>query len=117
LLRQVTVRPADMFSDRFPQSMPCRVTVVLKDGRAFVREKDDYEGFYTRPVSWESALKKFNYLAATYADAVLRREIADMVAGLELANIPDLMQLLARVQAGVVRDGERRALGTQNGLH
>jgi len=58
LLRQVTVRPNEAYSRRFPGEMPCRVTVRLCDGRTLMKEKTDYEGFHTRPVQWQTVVRK-----------------------------------------------------------
>src|SRR5215217_36111 len=54
LLRKVEVRPAADLSERFPREMPCRLRVLTKSGEHEV-EKSDYEGFFTRPISWERA--------------------------------------------------------------
>jgi 2-methylcitrate dehydratase len=99
LLRKVHVQPEKEYSQRFPDEMRCRVIVDLDDGRRLVREKQDYEGFFTRPMSWEMVVAKFERLSAAFADASLRREIVEAVANLELISVRDLMQRLARVQA------------------
>ena len=40
--------------------MPCRITVRLSNGQTLSAEKKDYEGFHARPMSWETALGKFD---------------------------------------------------------
>ena len=102
LLQKVAVRPADDCSRRFPEEMPCRIILTLRDGRVVVKEKRDYEGFRTRPLSWENAVKKFERLSAPYADRELRREIEGAAANLEAIQVADLMRLLARIQLGAV---------------
>lgn len=99
LLRKVAVRPDAGLSRRFPQQMACRVRVILSDGRAYAVEKTDYEGFVTRPMPWERVVAKFERLAAPHADAALRREIVEAVAGLESVPVAALTGLLARVVA------------------
>jgi 2-methylcitrate dehydratase len=59
LLRRVEVVPDPNFSSRFPEEHACRLTVTLTDGRVLVREVSEYEGFHTRPMSWEGAVRKF----------------------------------------------------------
>lgn len=98
LLRNVTVKPEKAFSERFPDEMPCRVTVQLQNGQVLTREGRDYEGFHTRPFSWETAYTKFEQLSEPYVPTSLRKEISDTVAHLEDAEIRDLMVLLARVK-------------------
>lgn len=98
LLRNVVVRPNEAYSGRFPEEMPCRVTIRLRDGRTLTKEGRDYEGFHTRPFTWKTGLEKFNQLSEPYAHASLRREISDTVADLENTDIFKLMNLLAKVK-------------------
>ncbi len=94
LLLKVTVRPDEALSKRFPQEMPCRIRVFLKGGQALSIEKHDYEGFYTRPLSWEKAEAKFASLAAPYTDRELRQAIIEAVAHLETIEVQQLTELL-----------------------
>jgi 2-methylcitrate dehydratase len=98
LLRRVTVRPSAELSRGFPQEMPSRVTVWLKDGRRRSIEKRAYEGFWTDPMRWETVVAKFDRLAAPYADAALRQQLADTVARLDTVSVADLTRLLAQVR-------------------
>jgi 2-methylcitrate dehydratase len=98
LLRKVFVRPSEEYSRRFPEEMPCRIILTLVGGRVLSKEKKDYEGFHTRPMSWEKIRQKFDRLSAPYADPALRREIAEAAANLEGIQIVDLMRLLAGVR-------------------
>jgi 2-methylcitrate dehydratase len=97
LLRRVEVRPADDLSVRFPQEMPARVQVSLRNGRSFEVEKRDYEGFITRPISWEREREKFERLAAPYADVKLRDSIAFAVRHAENVEVGELAELLGKV--------------------
>lgn len=98
LLRKVTVRPVKELSARFPQEMPCHLTITLKNGQSYTAEKRDFQGFYTRPLTWEQARQKFELLAAPFAGDELRTAIAETVERLEQYNIAQLTSLLA--QAG-----------------
>src|SRR4029078_4120168 len=53
LLHRVEVRPAGDLSARFPAQHACRLRLALDDGTVLAAEKHDYEGFLTRPMSWE----------------------------------------------------------------
>ncbi len=94
LLRRVTIRPDAAFSKRFPGEMPCRIQITLKDGRTLNIEKRDYEGFYTRPMSWEQASAKFERLTTPFIDAKQRASIIETVAHLETKEITALTELL-----------------------
>ncbi len=94
LLRKVTIQPDETLSKRFPAEMPCRITITLKDGQTFGIEKQDYEGFYTRPMSWEQARAKFERLATPFTDAEQRTSIVETVAHLETKNVAELTEVL-----------------------
>jgi 2-methylcitrate dehydratase len=97
LLRRVTVRPDEGFSHRFPAAMPCRVRMILRNGRAFTAELADYPGFLTRGRTWEAAREKFERLTAPYTRPALRDRIAGAVAELERLHVAELTNLLAAV--------------------
>ena len=95
LLRKVSVQPRQLFSERFPDEMPCRVKITLRDGRLLEQEAKDYEGFFTRPMSWETAVQKFNKIATPHASPGQRAGIADAVANLEQISVRELMEQLS----------------------
>jgi 2-methylcitrate dehydratase len=98
LLKKVTVKPSADYSRRFPDEMPCRITLTLRDGQRIAKEKHDYEGFRTRPMSWERAVEKFERLAAPYTERSLCREIVSAVSNLEAIQVSDLTKLLANAK-------------------
>lgn len=98
LLEKVMIRPVADFSWRFPQEMPCRLKLRLRDGRELVKEKADYEGFHSRPMSWKTLVQKFELLSAPFTEAALRRRIGETVYRLESLPLTDLTGLLAEVR-------------------
>jgi 2-methylcitrate dehydratase len=98
LLRKISVEPRPSFSKRFPKEMPCRVEINLKDGRVIEQETSDYEGFFTHPMSWETAVQKFNKLAAPNTTEDQRAAIVDAVANFEQVSVRELMKQLGAVQ-------------------
>jgi 2-methylcitrate dehydratase len=112
LLRKVRVSPSDRFSRRFPEELPCRLSLRLADGRTASVEKRDYEGFTTNPVSWETALRKFDVLAGPHTTTSVRERIAEAVRNLEAIEIRRLTDLLGQVsptpmerEEGVLQNG------------
>lgn len=97
LLRKVVVRPRDDYSRRFPNEMPCRLIVHLKNGRTLQKEKSDYEGFFTRPMGWEEAKEKFERLTRHHVNATLRSRIMNVVTSLEQRRVAELGKLLSRI--------------------
>lgn len=94
LLRRVTVVPDPAYSKRFPDEHCCKLTVTLKDGRSFTKEKTDYEGFHTRPMSWERVVEKFHALSEKAVGPSRREEIIDAVGRLDGIPVKDLVAVL-----------------------
>ncbi len=94
LLQKVTIQPNDAFTKRFPIEMPYRIQIKLKDGRTLAIEKQDYEGFYTRPMSWEKAVAKFECLAGPFTGIAQRTTIIELVAHLETKEVAQLTEVL-----------------------
>jgi 2-methylcitrate dehydratase len=97
LLRKVFVRPDPDLSQRFPRAIPARLRVVARDGTNVIIEKEDYEGFFTRPMSWDRVVDKFNRLGASGTDSELLGAIVDAVAHLENISVSELTDLLSKV--------------------
>ena len=98
LLRRVEVHPNDTFSARFPHEMPTGITIRLKDGRSFRIDKTDYEGFHTRPMSWEAVAEKFTRLTEPFTSEARRESIIAAVANLERVRVRELTAALATLR-------------------
>jgi 2-methylcitrate dehydratase len=94
LLRKVNVVSNPEYSKRFPDEHCCKITVTLKNGKFFTKEKADYEGFHIRPMSWEQVIGKFEGLAENAIESSRRREIVDAVKRLDGITVKDLVTLL-----------------------
>lgn len=112
LLRRVVVRPDAGFSRRFPDEMPCHVTVQLADGRVLQVEKRDYEGFHTRPMPWNRVVEKFQRLAGNALSSGLQQRLIECVQTLEQRPVRDLTALLARCR--VPENPKRRSHGQES---
>jgi len=98
LLQKVKVSPKQDYSDRFPDEMPTDLTVYLKNGKTYSIGKRDYEGFHTRPMSWNTVIQKFESLAEPYTSQEFRERITDHVKNFENHDVRDLMRLLKNVE-------------------
>jgi 2-methylcitrate dehydratase len=108
LLRRVEVRPAADLSARFPAEHGCRLRLHLADGTTLAAEKRDYQGFVTRPMSWEHTRAKFERLAAARLEPGLATELAETVSALDELEAHDLTTVLARAGAGETTKGAVR---------
>ena len=97
LLRRVHVQPVASYSQSFPNEMPCRVTIILRNGQVLNKEKQDYEGFKTRPMGWDGVVHKFERLTSRFIGPNMQREIVEVVGNLELLQIVDLTSLLSNI--------------------
>jgi 2-methylcitrate dehydratase len=97
-LNKVSIHPTDEFSKCFPDEMPCRLTITLRDGRVLGKEVHDYPGFITQPMSWEVAFEKFERLTGPFTTVSSRRSIADAVKNLESIQVRDLTRLLDSIE-------------------
>ena len=106
LMQRVWVRQREDLSERYPQEMPCRVSVRMCDGRVLVGEKRDYLGFArTRKLDWSGVVEKFDRLAGPSLDTALRRAIPEAVQSLDSIQVSELAEMLGRAE---VRDTLRR---------
>jgi 2-methylcitrate dehydratase len=106
LLRRVQVRPAADLSARFPGEHACRLRIHLASGATLAAEKADYEGFVTRPMSWQRAREKFARLAAGRVEPAPADELAEAVGALDGLDTRDLTALLAGADR-TIRGGHR----------
>jgi 2-methylcitrate dehydratase len=106
LLSVVHIVPSEEMSRRFPQELPCRLTVKLKDGRVLSIEKRDYEGFTSLPMSWETVVRKFNRLSESHTTGLLRERIVDTVENLEKNEVRQLTGLISQATPDpIAREG------------
>jgi 2-methylcitrate dehydratase len=94
LLRKIHVGSDPEFSKMFPNAMPCEITVKTKSEKVLRESTTDYEGFFTRPMSWGEAEKKFQILSSPNLDSDARSEILTTIESLENRSAADLTTLL-----------------------
>ena len=92
LLKKIQVQPSKEFSDRFPNAMPCEITIQLRNGRVVTKAVDDYEGFLTRPMNVASANEKFSSLVSSFIDEERKKKIIATVTRLEDIEIRQMME-------------------------
>lgn len=69
LAARMRVRASDAFQDAFPQRRPCRVTIVLHDGRQFTACRDLRRGDPESPYTWTGLQKRMRAFAPAMNDA------------------------------------------------
>ncbi|HMK47924.1 MAG TPA: hypothetical protein VK436_14990, partial [Methanocella sp.] len=99
LLRKVTTKPNREYTQRYPQTMPAKITVRLKGGKMVMHEVQDYPGLASRPFTWDEEVEKFDKLVSGRINDALSKEIKNTVRSIEHVKAKDLMQLLSRINA------------------
>jgi 2-methylcitrate dehydratase len=100
LLKKVSVRPDQEFTDQYPGKMPAKVTVRLQDGKVIEHEVQDFPGLASHPFTWDDAVEKFDRLVAGRVDPQQSQEIRDAVRSLESIRVRELTKLLGSVRVG-----------------
>jgi 2-methylcitrate dehydratase len=95
LLHQVSVRPDEEFSRRFPAEMPCRVRITRRDGSVLTAERSDYPGFITGGRTWEAARAKLEALAGSRTSSSFRDQLATTISRLDEVPVTEFTGLLA----------------------
>jgi 2-methylcitrate dehydratase len=108
LMQKVEVRPAADLSARFPAEHACRLRLQLVGGATLAAERSDYEGFLTRPMTWDLAREKFEGLAVEQVGPELATELAGIVAALDEHETRDLTALLQRAVTTSKNEGAVR---------
>jgi 2-methylcitrate dehydratase len=98
LLKKVSVKPNDEFTQQYPKKMPAKITVRLQGGKVIQHEVQDYPGLASRPFTWEEVVQKFDTLVAGRIDEGLSGEIKNAVRSVENIQVRDLMKLLGSIR-------------------
>jgi 2-methylcitrate dehydratase len=94
----------DPYTKAYPEKMMGEVKIVLKDGREFKLEKEDFYGFHTRPLSWPDVKKKFKKLSEKNAGSELQQQIIDTIENFENKPVRELIRLLSRAGSDSATD-------------
>ena len=95
---RVSIHHDRKFTKRYPAEVGARITITDKSGVEHQATKLDYQGYHTRPMSWDDVVRKFNHVTGEFANEQLRSEIIETVELIERARVDDLTRLLARIE-------------------
>jgi 2-methylcitrate dehydratase len=98
LLKKVSARPNEQYTEEYPRKMPAKITVRLQDGTTIENEVENYPGMPSRPFTWNQVVNKFDALVEGRVESSLAVEIKDAVRSLESIRVADLMALLTRIK-------------------
>jgi 2-methylcitrate dehydratase len=98
LMKKVSAKPNQAYTEQYPRRMPAKITVRLQDGTTFEHEVQDYPGLPCHPFTWEDSVEKFDQLVTGRIDGYLSEDIKAGVRSLESIQVKDLTKLLNHVQ-------------------
>ncbi|MBV9988719.1 MAG: MmgE/PrpD family protein [Chitinophagaceae bacterium] len=87
----------DPYTRAYPDKMKTKVEVHLKGGSTCACEKEDYEGFFSRPFGWEQTIGKFRRLCDGIVSESWQDEAVEIVQNLDKLPASQLTGLLARI--------------------
>jgi 2-methylcitrate dehydratase len=97
LMKKVSVRPNQAFTEQYPRRMPAKITVRVQNGTTFEHEVQDYPGLASHPFTWKDSVEKFDQLVTGRIDGYLSEDIKEAVRSLESIQVRELAKLLNHV--------------------
>lgn len=85
----------DTYTVEYPDKIPSEVEIHLNDGTQLKCRKDDYPGFFTRPLGWDDVVKKFLAITNGIISPDQQSKIIENIHGLENHNANSLANDLA----------------------
>jgi len=100
LMKKIVITEDREFNERYPNSLPCRMTVTLKNGERRTAEIANPIGHHDRPMSDEQLIEKFRGLAGRKLPAARLQTVLDRLWRFEsehdLPSLFDELQVHAR---------------------
>lgn len=84
----------DPYTEAYPGKMKAKVEIVYKNGDILSCKKEDYYGFFTRPLTWDDTIDKFKRLCTGVIDDTRMQRIIDTVQDLENQPMDTLLDLI-----------------------
>jgi 2-methylcitrate dehydratase len=97
LMKKVSVRPNQAFTEQYPRRMPAKITVRVQNGTTFEHQVQDYPGLASHPFTWKDSVEKFDQLVTGRIDGYLSEDIKEAVRSLETIQVRELAKLLNHV--------------------
>jgi 2-methylcitrate dehydratase len=88
----------DPLTRHYPDAMPVKIEIRLRDGATLRRREHDFPGFHTRPQDWGEVERKFNRLAARVLPEDDRAQLIAIVRSLEEHSIGELIEVIGRAE-------------------
>jgi len=84
----------DPYTEAYPDKMKTKVDIKYTNGKTLSCRKEDYKGFYTRPLSWENTVEKFNRLTDGVVSPAQQWKIIDTVHNIDNLPVSALLDVI-----------------------
>ncbi|WP_291910993.1 MmgE/PrpD family protein [Chitinophaga sp. CB10] len=84
----------DPYTVAYPDKVCSKVKITMNDSSHYTLEKEDYKGFFTRPLSTDEIKIKFEKMNADNTGAAYRQRLYQCIANLETRSANELLELL-----------------------
>ncbi|QJB30687.1 MmgE/PrpD family protein [Chitinophaga oryzae] len=81
----------DPYTAAYPDKVRCKVEITTIRGEQFIGEKEDYKGFFTRPLTYEDVKEKMVRLNKPYVSEEKINVVCDMIEQLESHTANELL--------------------------
>ncbi len=88
----------DPYTKAYPEKLMIKAEITLNNDKKFSIKKEDYHGFYTRPLSWDHTADKFRRLTKDVITKDQQEEIISLCKDLENDNMHQLLSLLNSIE-------------------
>ena len=88
----------DAYTAAYPDKMMGKITVTTIDGKKFSVEKEDYHGFFTRPLDWSELEKKFLRLTSDVISPEMQSKIFSVIRDFDKKDVTDLTSLVQKAE-------------------
>ena len=88
----------DPYTIAYPDKMMGKISINTSNGKKHSIEKEDYHGFFTRPLEWSEVQKKFLRLTNGIISDSCQQQVLSMIYDFEGQKISELMEIIQRVK-------------------
>jgi len=88
----------DPYTIAYPDKMMGKISISTMNGKKHSIEKEDYHGFFTRPLEWSEIQKKFLRLSNGIISDSCQQQVLSMIHDFEGQKVSELMEIIQRVE-------------------
>ena len=88
----------DPYTTAYPDKMMGKIKIHTSNGVKHEIEKEDYHGFFTRPLQWEDVGQKFLRLTSGIINASDQERVITIIQNFEKSDVSDLLDIINEIE-------------------